>query len=67
MRESALKVDSGGKIPCHTRESNLPQQHACLMLYQLSYIPTPIIKDFFSEKVPKEFVTVGFQGSLLLL
>ena len=38
-RESALKVDSGRKIPCHTRESNLSQQLASLTLYQMSYIP----------------------------
>ena len=40
VREPALKVDSGRKIPCCTRESNLHRQHASLMLYQLSYIPT---------------------------
>ena len=39
-RESALKVDSGKKIPCHTRESNLHQPHDSLMLYQLHYIPS---------------------------
>ena len=42
IRESALKVDSGRKIPCHIGESNLPQRHAGPMLYQLSYIPTPV-------------------------
>ena len=41
IRESALKVDSGRKNPCRIRESNLCQWHASLMLYQLSYIPTP--------------------------
>ena len=41
VRESALKVDSGRKIPCRTGELNLHQQPAGLMLYQLSYIPTP--------------------------
>ena len=40
--KSALKVDSGRKIPCCIRELNLPQQHAGLMLYQLHDIPTPI-------------------------
>ena len=40
VRESALKVDSGRKIPCSTGESNLHWQHASPMLYQLSYIPT---------------------------
>ena len=38
IRESALKVDCGRKIPCCTRESNLCQQHAGSTLYQLSYI-----------------------------
>ena len=40
VRESALKVDSGRKIPCRTGESNLRQQRASPILYQLSYIPT---------------------------
>ena len=39
VRESALKVDSRRKIPCHTEKSNLPQRRAGPMLYQLSYIP----------------------------
>ena len=39
VRESALKVDSGGKIPCRTGESNLRPQRAGSTLYQLSYIP----------------------------
>ena len=39
-RESALKVGFGRKVSCHTRESNLPQRCASLMLYQLSYILT---------------------------
>ena len=43
VRESALKVDSGRKILSHTGESNLPKQHASLMLYQLRYIPTPLV------------------------
>ena len=45
VRESALKVDSRRKIPCHTEESNLPSA-ACPgpMLYQLSYIPMRIKK-----------------------
>ena len=41
IRESALKVDSGRKIPCRTRELNLRRWRASPMLYQLSYIPTP--------------------------
>ena len=36
--ESALKVDSGRKIPCHNGESNLPKRHAGPMLFQLNYI-----------------------------
>ena len=39
VRESALKVDSGRKIPCRTGESNLRQRRAGPTLYQLSYIP----------------------------
>ena len=42
VRESALKVDSGRKISCVTRESNLPQWCVGPMLDQLSYIPAPI-------------------------
>ena len=41
VRESALKVDSGRKIPSRTGESNLCRQRAGPMLYQLSYIPIP--------------------------
>ena len=41
VRESALKVDSGRKIPCRTGESNLRRRSAGPVLYQLSYIPTP--------------------------
>ena len=39
VRESALKTDSGKKIPSCTGDSNLRQQRAGPMLYQLSYIP----------------------------
>ena len=35
--ESALKMDSRRKIPCHTEESSLPQQHTSPTLL-LSYI-----------------------------
>ena len=38
--ESALKVDSRRKIPCHTRELNLHQQHAKPDAEQLSAIRT---------------------------
>ena len=40
IRESALKVDSGRKIPCGTGELNLRQQCARPVLSQLSDIPT---------------------------
>ena len=40
VRESALKVDSRRKIPCHTGESNLRRQRAGPMPDQLSHIPT---------------------------
>ena len=40
VRESAMKVDSGRKIPCRTRESNLCWQRASPMLHPLNYIPT---------------------------
>ena len=39
VRESALKADSGSKIPCCNGGSNLPQRRAGPTLYQLSYIP----------------------------
>ena len=42
VREFSLKVDSGRKIPCRTGESNLRQRRDGPMLYQLSYIPTPL-------------------------
>ena len=41
VRESALKGDSGRKIPCRTGKSNLRGRRTGPMLYQLSYIPTP--------------------------
>ena len=40
VRESALKVDLGRKIPCRTGESNWRRQRAGPMLYRLSCIPT---------------------------
>ena len=40
MRESALKVDSGSKIPCRTGELNLRETGAGPTFYQLGYIPT---------------------------
>ena len=44
VRESALKVDWEKKIPCRPGESNLHQRLADPMLYQLSYIPTHIVR-----------------------
>ena len=52
--ESALKIDSGRKIPCHTRKSNLPQWRTGLALYQLSYIP--IILQSTNIKTPHTLV-----------
>ena len=43
VRESTLKVDSGRKIPCRSGDSNLPKRCAGPTLYQLSYIPAPIL------------------------
>ena len=45
VRKSALRVDSGRKIPCHTGDQNLRQRHAGSMLYQLSYIPIHLALD----------------------
>ena len=55
VRESALNVDSLRKIPCHTKESNLHWQHAGLMLYRLSYIPTPV----WDIKQPHNYIPKG--------
>ena len=41
-RESALKVDSGKKIPCRTGESNLCQRRAGPMLKPAELHPIPI-------------------------
>ena len=45
IRESALKVDSGRKIPCHIGELNLHERRVSLTLYQLSYIPIPLLEE----------------------
>ena len=42
VRESALKVDTGRKIPCRTGESNLRQRRAGPTLCQLSCIPVQV-------------------------
>ena len=57
-RESALKVDSGRKIPCRTEESNLPQRRAGPTLYQLSYIPTPSVSFKRQLKTDTPFLEV---------
>ena len=41
VRESALNVESGRKIPCCTGELNLPQQRVGSMLYRQLYITAP--------------------------
>ena len=54
VRESALNVDSGRKIPCRTGESNLRQWRAGPTLYQLSYIPAPTVTKFNCQKWKNE-------------
>ena len=49
VRESALKVDSGRKIPRRTEESNLRRRRAGPMLYQLGYNPTQHSGDWNSQ------------------
>ena len=51
VRESALKVDSGRKIPCRTGESNQRWRRAGPMLYQLSYIPTKQSFTVFTKRL----------------
>ena len=55
VRESALRADSGRKIPCHTRELNLRQWCAGLMLHQLGATYPPPIHSWQkgNHKVPK--------------
>ena len=43
VRISAMKVDSGRKISRRSGELNLPQRGAGPTLYQLNYIPTPLM------------------------
>ena len=59
VRESALNVDSGRKIPCRTGESNLRQRRAGPKAYQLSYIPT-----CWTQLACEEENTVLFGGYL---
>ena len=56
VRESALKVDSGRKIPCRTGDSNLPQRRAGPTLYQPSYIPTSQYSVQFNQVVARLFI-----------
>ena len=49
MRKSALKVDSGTRIPCHTRKLKLHQWRAGQALYPLSYKSS---QKFFFLNVP---------------
>ena len=51
-RESALKVDSGRKIPCRIGHSNVRQRRASPTLYQVSCIPTPLIGLMMAISVP---------------
>ena len=60
VRESALKVDCGRKIPCRTGESNLRLQRAGPMLYRLSYIPTLRFGD--QQKLMPSFVSILITG-----
>ena len=39
IRESALKVDYGRRVPCCTKESDRPTSAVCQMLQQLRFIP----------------------------
>ena len=39
IRECALKVDYGRRVPYHTKESDRPTSAVCQMLQQLSFIP----------------------------
>ena len=69
-RESALKVDSGRKIPCRTGGSNLLRKSAGPMLYHLSYTPArnqnidlhtfPTSKNYFSPLVSAFFSRLLF-------
>ena len=51
VRESALKVDPGRKIPCSTGESNLRRQRAGLMIDQLSHTLIPFLVFFVANMI----------------
>ena len=57
LKESAQKADSGTKILCCTRESNLGQQHAAPTLYQLSYIPAKLVFVLFCQSFTHSHIT----------
>ena len=67
VTESALKVDSGRKIPCRTVESNLRQRRAGPILYQQSYIPTTDEWNIPGETVQSRSRTARPYGTLQLL
>ena len=58
-RESALKVDSGRKVPCHTRDSN-PRQYRTLV-FQLDALPTELFPP------PSHLVAIKTQNQSLSL
>ena len=66
VRESALKVDSGRKIPCRTGKSNLRQRRDGPTLYQLSYIPTPQ-RFFFFFGSPRKLTKTPCESQLFSL
>ena len=59
VRESALKVDSGWKVPCRTGESNLPQRRATPKLYQSEALPI--------ELDPQPYLDVDVTADTVLL
>ena len=68
IRESALKVDSGRKILCRSRELNLHWRRASWMLYRLSYIPThgeQVRQKKLEKKTHKSFAIVTGSKSFL--
>ena len=62
FREFALKVDSGTKIPCHSRESNLHQWHVGPMLYR---VPSPLQSSCGRKFMPTLFLSSFSQGNSL--
>ena len=61
-RKSALKTDSGGKIPCRTGESNPRQCDACFfspVLYDLRFATTVWLRDGAAYAAAAGFLTSG--------